>query len=480
MIDCPYCLMPQSFNRGDNCELCGKKVPRLYIDNARIRAPIYIVTYGSSQHGKSTLLGSMTFLLERFGMIVPRAFHTYLDPYTTQRVADIQRGQQTGDPNLGATPMNDNPQPLLIALKNFPSPQESQIFVIFDLPGEVVDKITDRVMDDSVPPPLYARALAKAKTAWFIVSLYDMQREMRLTGKSINNLFWSYQQVMSHFNVPLRDRDVLVIYTKADLLMQKDDTNQLEMSTEVDEYLAEDKYYDLGNRGSEKPSSLNYDTYITDIKSVSKQLCIFTEAEVPGGSAFVAMSEDSGAKLYFSIGSAQGSGSTGIQIKRYRVLDPLIWSILLSKGDPNGAAATAIILPTQEADIVYSSGLPSVLFDRLRSRNIHPSTYFMGELRAAFTDGSAPIDVQLPVGRTSLVGPLLDRLPQKSIVVVLTGNTLPTDINDFAYTSWDDRLLLIGTDRGVLNTQIRWKYVAQTAEDIEQIIRDFMRQTENL
>ncbi len=478
MIDCPYCLMPQSFNRSDNCESCGKKVPRMFIDMARVKPPIYIVTFGPSQHGKSTLLGSMSFLLERLGNFAPQAFHNYLDAYTTQRIADIQRGQQTGDPSLGATPMSDTPQPLIISLKNFPTPQKSQLFVIFDLAGEVVDKITDRVMDDSAPPPLYARAVAKAKTVWFIVSLYDMQRETLLTGKSINNLFWSYQQVMTHFNVPLRDRDILVIYTKADLLRQMDDVNQLEMPAPVNGYLGEDVYYDLGNRGAEKPPHLDYDACVTGMERISDELRTFTQSDISGGSAFVAMAEDSEAKLYFSIGSAQGSGATGTLIKRYRVLDPFIWSILLNT--ENDSSAAALILPTNDADDTYSASLPSVLFDRLQGRNIHPTTYFAGELRTAFADGSLPADAAPPTGRVPLVGPILDRLPPGSVAVVLAGKTLPIDIDDFAYTSWDDRLVLIGTDNTVLNARIRWKYVAKTPEELEPIIREFMRQLEAL
>ena len=192
------------------------------------------------------------------------------------------------------------------------------------------------------------------------------------------------------------------------------------------------------------------------------------------------MTQDSHAQLYFTIDSAQGSGTTGVEIKRIRVIDPLIWSILLSKDDPNGASTTALILPTQVAQDVYAANLPNVLFDRLRARNIHPSTYFMGELRTAFTDSSIPSDINPPVGRVPLIGAILDHLSAGSVAVVLTGNTLPRDVDDFASTSWDDRLLLIGTDKAVLNTRIRWKFVAQTPEDLEQIVREFLRQLEAL
>ena len=164
-IACPYCLTPQAFHTGDTCEAegCGRKVPRQYIEIARQRDPIWLVTYGPSQHGKSTLLGSITFLLENLAQIVPRAFYMCLDDFTTKRVAAMQSGQhRAGVP--GATVLSDRPEPLIIALKNFPTEQESRVVVIFDLAGEVVDVITSQVTDDSSEPPLYARAIAKAQT----------------------------------------------------------------------------------------------------------------------------------------------------------------------------------------------------------------------------------------------------------------------------------------------------------------------------
>jgi len=481
MIDCPYCLTPQSFHRGDNCESCGKKVPRQYIEIARTKPPIWIVTFGPTQHGKSTLLGSTTFLMERLSAIVPRSFHTYLDDFTIKRVAEIQRGQHMGDV-LGPTVKNDSPEPLLIALKNFPSAKESQIFVIFDLAGEVVEEITNRVMDDSSEPPLYARAVAKAKTVWFIVSLYDIQRDAKSSGKSINNLFWSYQHTMAQLNVSLKNRDILVIYTKADLLLQQDNINQLEIPSDVYKYFETDPYYDLGNRGAEKPALLDHNDYLTTLERVSDQLQSFTQDEVPGGSAFVAMAEDSETNLYFTIDSAQGSasgtrGELGIQIKRYRVVDPLLWTIMLSS-DEDPESAAAIVLPVHGNGQVYSMNLPIALYDALRSHNIHPSTYFMGETKAVFSTGNAPVDVIPPSGRVPLIGTILERLPKDSIAIILVDDLLPIDIDDFAETTWDDRLLLIGTDKIIMNTRIRWKYQAQTVTEVGQSIREFTRQVE--
>lgn len=478
MIDCPYCLTPQSFSRGEQCEACNKSVPPLYIESARLKEPIFIVTFGASQHGKSTLLGSMSFLVERLGVIARGTFHNYLDTYTRERLAKIQQGQQTGNPGLGATPLTDDPQPLLIMLRNFPAQNETQILVIFDLAGEVVDKVTGRIADRSAPAPLYARAIAKAKTIWFIVSLYDLQRESVETGRSINNLFMIYQQVMMHFNTALRDRSVLTIFTKADLLLKQDEVNQLEMPQGASTHLGSDEYFDLGNRGANRPLALDYDKYISDLYGVSDELRYFTEMEVTGGSAFVAMVEDSGAKLYFNIGSAQGSGSTGMQIKRYRALDPLVWSIELNR-ESKDLKGNTLILPTQGADTIYQSGLHTVLLERLRVRNYYPQSYFTGEIRPAFAESSLPSDPVLPNGRLGLIGPILDRQTVGGLAVVLVGDQLPADIDDFAYTSWDDHLILIGTSQQVQNARVRWKYHAENPQEIEQALRDFFQYYDN-
>lgn len=483
-LECPYCLTPQTFHRGDKCEAegCGKKVPRQYIELARTKPPIWIVTYGPSQHGKSTLLGSGTFLMERLGIIVPRAFHTYLDEFTSDRIAEIQKGQHKGQGNIGATLLHDTPEPLIIVLKNFPKPKETQLFVIFDLAGEVVDKIVNRVSEDGSRAPVYARAVTKAKTVWFIVSLNDLQKDMIATGTSINRLFFTYTQAMEHLNVPIRDRDILVTYTKADELMSKGagEEEGLTMPPLIEEYLRDDPYSETGNRKADRPPALDVDDYITQLERVSEELRFFTQDEVTGGSAFVAMAEDSEVNLYFTINSAQGGpseagGAMGTEIRRFRVLDPILWTITLSQGS-SAAAGTALILPTHGSGKSYSMGLPLALHDALRLYNVHATTYFAGEVREAFGMGMAPVEIVPPERRLALIGPILDRLPRESIVVVLSDEALPLDIDDFADTAWDERLLLFGTDIRVMNARIRWKYQVQSTREVEQITRDFLRQ----
>jgi hypothetical protein len=474
MIDCPYCLTPQSFARGERCEneSCGRAVPALYVQGARVKDAIFIVTFGVTKHGKSTLLGSLSFLIERLGLIAPGCYYNYLDDHTTKRLAAIQRGQQIGDPNLGATPINDTPEPLLISVKNFPTKNDTQIFVIFDLAGEVVEKVTGRISDSSQNAPLYARAIAKARTIWFVVSLFDMQKEARETGRSINNLFMTYQQVMMYFNASLRDRTVLTLFTKADKLSQVDDDNLLDVPDSVRDYLDDDSNLDIGNRGAARPPKLDFEAYTVGLRQISDELRYFTETQVSGGSAFVAMVEDSGAQIYFSIDSAQGSGEIGQEIRRVRVLDALIWSIILNDGgeDPSGSL---LILPTRDAESVYEMGLHNILLERLRARNHYPQSYFSGEMRPAFNESSLPASPQLPTGRLPLIGSILDRQPTGGIAVVLVGESLPLDIDDFVHTPLEDRLLLIGTGQQVRNALVRWKYRISSAQDIEQALRDF-------
>ena len=350
-IDCPYCLRPQTFCRSDICEVCHQRVPHQYIEIARAREPIWIVAYGPPQHGKSSLLSSMTFLVEHLGMLAPHTFHTYLDDSTITRIAAIQHRQRTGAEPIPATPLVDKPEPLLIALRNFPKDKDSQVLVIYDLGGELVDTITQRVMVDRKQLPMYTQALAKAKTVWFIVSLYDIQKDMVNTGKSINNLFFGYEQTMEHLGVPLDGHNILVTYTKADKLLSLDTTNLLTLPGPIDDYLREDPYYNLGNIGATRPPLLDADKYAKEMERISQELHNFTRDYVPEGQALVSMADGNRVGIRFTMNSALGSDSgahntTGTQIRRFRVLDTLMWALQLND-TVNHTASAALILPAQ-------------------------------------------------------------------------------------------------------------------------------------
>ena len=477
-IDCPYCLTPQTFRRSDICEACNQRVPHQYIEIARAREPIWIVAYGPPKHGKSSLLSSTTFLVEHLGMLAPHAFHTYLDDRTITRIAAAQHRQRTGQGPEPVTTLVDKPEPLLIALRNFPKDNDSQVLVIFDLGGELAVSITQRLMVDRKQLPMYTRALAKAKTVWFIVSLYDIQKDMVETGKSINNLFFGYEQTMGHLGAPLDGHDILVTYTKADKLLSLDTTNLLTLPDLISDYLRDDPYYNLGNPGTTRPPLLDADKYVEEMGRISQELDKFTRYSVPEGQALVSMADGNRVNIRFTMNSALGSdngahNTTGTQIRRFRVLDTLLWALQLNNTVRHTASA-ALILPAQTQKGSSILDLATAVADILHTNNIHADTYHVGETRPAAAADNASGEKQR-AGRVPLVGPILDRLPADCIVIILADEVLPLDLDDFYVTSWDNKLLLLGTDKAVMNARASWKSHVLSSDDVDSPVESFLQ-----
>ena len=61
---------------------------------------------------------------------------------------------------------------------------------------------------------------------------------------------------------------------------------------------------------------------------------------------------------------------------------------------------------------------------------------------------------------------------------MLVDGALPLDIDDFAVTSWDERLLVLGVGAAVLGGRVRWKYQVQSVHDVELAVREFSPQME--
>ena len=77
-IMCPYCLTPQSFTRSNRCQNpdCRvQEVPQEYIDNVRRMPPIWLTTFGTSQHGKTTYIDALAIWIESLGKITEDASH---------------------------------------------------------------------------------------------------------------------------------------------------------------------------------------------------------------------------------------------------------------------------------------------------------------------------------------------------------------------------------------------------------------------
>jgi hypothetical protein len=479
-IDCPYCLAPQSFLRSECCEVCHTRVPRKYIEIARTKPPVWIVTYGFAKHGKSALLGSISCLLEQVSTIVPNAYCTYLDDATIQQVAALQRAPSSDEASHGNSVPAGVLAPLLIALHNFPKEKVTQVLAIVDLPGATVEAMASRVADNVTKPPLHAKALAKAGSVWFVVSLYDLQKDHAATGRSINHLFWSYEKTLELMNTPLKKHAVVLAYTKAGLLHTPDAINQIELPETINTYLDSDPLRYLGDRGEPRTQPIDVDQYLSDMKGCADELQRLTHNCVPGGPELIAMVKDKGVELFCTINSALGgspdpAGVIEVPTRCRRVLDALLWTVHFSERRPPQPHA-AVILPGETPRHSIVSELAAAVHSALGKHQMEAATYFMGALEEAFPPGRYAPDAILFPGRAPLVGAILEKLPPDSIAVIVIDDVLPLDIDDFAVHAWDQRLLLLGINKSALSARIQWKFQVHSPSAVDTAVTVFSQQ----
>ena len=98
----------------------------------------------------------------------------------------------------------------------------------------------------------------------------------------------------------------------------------------------------------------------------------------------------------------------------------------------------------------------------------------MGDTRPTSAADGASGEKQR-AGRVPLLGPILDILPADSIVIVLADEVLPLDLDDFFVTAWDSRLLLLGTDKAVMNARACWKAHVLSGDDVDASVESFLQ-----
>lgn len=466
LITCPYCLTQREF-RSARCENpeCGRDLPKQYFDGASKQEPIWLVSFGPPQVGKTRFISSMSLAAENLSKVARGAFMNYLDDDTRKAIAKMRVQDREGQANPGSTQWHDRPVPLLLMISNFP-PKRSNVVVIYDLPGELVDVASSK--------PEYARAVQKAQTVWFMVSLDDLEQDP--SGRSMVDLFIVYQQMMDALNVPIEGRTILVTYTKADRMLRHED--DLRLPDQVFDYLADDPYDQIKEkRGADLPA-FDEDAYFADMQRIDQVLREYTADIVPGGGSFISMAEANGAQVFFTMNSALGGdpnpqGQAGHEIRRIRVLDALIWAMKLS-GTRASALEATLILPATENNQVYGSNLPLQFFEALKRNGASVTSYYMGEMEPAFNAGAAPVNPH-PASRVPLIGPILDKLSTQRPTIVLLDDAVPYDLNDFVDTSWNDYLLVVTQRRHDLGTWMQNKVQYKPDSDLDQLVRDFFK-----
>ncbi|MCO5187074.1 MAG: hypothetical protein M9928_11035 [Anaerolineae bacterium] len=431
---CPYCLTQQAFTY-PKCEKCQNDVPRDYIRNVRQYPPVWLATFGFPGHGKTNAINSMLMHIEKVDRIATSSFYDYLDPVTDRRIGEIRLAAREGKVDVPPTEQTATmPDPLLIELTGFPE-ERTNTLVIYDLAGQAA----------VIPNEEYVRAIKNCKTAWFIVSLADLNRTASRNDdqpRTITGLFMKYRQAIEELNVSLKGRTILVNYSKGDLLLE-------ELPDKVRDYLMDDPYYNLVN-SQVLPEHFLEEEYRRKLEEISQALREFTRERVPGGGAFLTQAERKyGLNVEFCVSSATGGLGRQTDIIRYRVLDPLLWAIYLNDKVLDQSINAALIIDQG----AYENDRPIRIFNQMSNFGMNVASYHVGERLPVFDSGQPPS--QRPTSAyIPLIGPILDGLDSsnqrgQNLALLLLTEETPLDLYDFFQTHWDQDLHIITTDPNI-------------------------------
>lgn len=474
-IMCPYCLSMQEPKETGICSKCDHRLPKRYLNAPFKGKPICLGTYGLPSHGKTAFVSNLILTVGSLYKVVPGAILQPLDDATTKTINVWKSNEKLGNTALGSTKLpleNEVPVPLILQLSHFPH-EQSHILVTYDLAGEVVYKSGNQ--------PQFARALNNVETIWFVISLFDLLKNPE-NGYSMEDLFTIYQQTMENLSIPIKGKNILVVYTKADKLMMTIEDSELpSLPVEVCNYLYDDhdEYEYIKEWNPDKLNRLEIDTYIQKMFEISNSLADFTSNAIPGGGAFLAMAEAYETKVLFTMNSAYGeepehNGKLARKTHPMRILDALIWTTILENQGSSSHEVALIVPSKMDAISGFSQDIIMRVYNAFTSNGANVATYYSGKIEPAFAIGTAPKlmqQVQLP----HLIGPILDHLKPETMVVLFIDNKFPLDLADFAFSSWMERLLVVAPRKEMLAAWLPHSAILQQDSDVEQIVSSFQK-----
>lgn len=424
-VICPFCCNVHDFTKSQQCLRHSEwEVPSSFIKNYDAFPPIWLPTVGFERYGKSTYLSALTLLLSRMGQVIPSLWYQPLDKYTYDEIQKMRAlDDKVPPPTSASLPL----RPLLFRVGDM-GPLGSRCLVLHDVPGEIF-KAPEKV-GENVP------ALREASTVWFLISLPNLEKDKR----TINDLLMVYLSGMEDLKSDVRGWNLIVIYTKADIVTR--------FPNDLQEYFLNDPLTQVA-RGEAFGDIKGFDigSYLEKMTSISEQLEEFTATQVEGGKSFINLAKAKGMNLVFSLVSALGHQPDNENKLQYeksprRVLDPFLWALTLER--KRKARSLRLIVDTAWQNANLSKGTVADLWGSL-NKDGEVTTHALGQLRPVSASGQSPPESFGGRKRQRLLGPILQTCSPEDRVMVFTGGPI-FDLADFQSTDWSDRLLIVSTE----------------------------------
>jgi hypothetical protein len=434
VLKCPHCLTRIEPAKPGPCskEDCKREISADFIKACESSPIHWLVPFGFKGHGKTTLLNALLLTLKNLINVLPDVLCERLDRQTRTSLQQVESGFY--GPKPASSPTDSN-EPFLVKVNSLPD-LGNHTLVLRDGPDIDPDRLED--LARAVP------TLAESNTVWFVVSLQNL---FEASGtNALPDLLASYQEAMNPLGKVLSGRTLIVVYTKAD-------TCQGGLPEEINEYLAADPFRGIADPSNTMnelaPFSLRKE-YAQAMVETGQRLEEFTYKEVPGGKAFLKAAKQAGLNPRFCVTAVRGLEPSERQPDPLRVLDPLLISLLDETPEPRqpGQGRFALLVDAaKDAGRVYADGLLMGLWKGLEEKG-EVTTYYLGRTAPEAHPKQEPPTGPPRTAGVRLLGPILEQLPGKTSVLVLTNGPVH-DLADFrgaSHGAWRERLVLVSTN----------------------------------
>ncbi|MEL6895856.1 MAG: hypothetical protein AAFP90_07130 [Planctomycetota bacterium] len=432
-------------------------MPDSYAEHVKSYPPLWISAIGFSGHGKSTYLAALTMVLDQLAVGISSFMTNYLDQQTLQTLQEIRARSIRGE--MVAPTQMARPTPLVLQVEGELEANEPPLrrtLSVYDTAGEHFKQLSR--IADVVP------ALPHLDSTWFVFSVADFDTDEELS--TIADLFQSYRAAIESAGKSLANQQIVVVFTKCELIQDR-------LPSGVIDYLQDDPFVSINDPQYEPPRNFSLSKYLDRSAEISDQLHAFT-GTIRGGQAFLNMAKRSGVRLRFAATTALGSSPDADNVlrtaaQRFRVLDPLFWSLLndrpIQTSNEIRPRFHLVVDGTKSGEEIYGNLLSKVC-QSLKQRG-DTSVWSMGSMRPIAHQGQSLPESPPNRKRHPLIGPVLDVAPADTYVLLLTASA-PRDLQDFRFSPWKDRMLI-----GVLHEKLEdiWPhtYLIRPGDDVDAI-----------
>jgi hypothetical protein len=444
-VICPFCCTVHDFSKSLQCPNSPWKVPTDFVHDYDVFPPIWLMTLGFKQYGKTTYLSALTLLLEGMDQIIQSQWYEPLDTYTFNAI----RQMRTVDDRTPETTPLGPIRPLLFRVGDMGN-LGSRCLVLYDLAGESFE-VPENV-GESAP------ALREVNTVWFLVSLPNLEQDN--PRRTVSELLRVYLAGMDELKIDARGWNLIVIYTKAD--------DVAAFPEDLRDYLVSDPLTRVAKGGIVADSVMSFDleTYLAEMRRVSDRLEEFTRTRIPNGAGFINRARSKGMNLVFSMVSSLGQkpderGELRHEKSPRRVLDPFLWALTLER--KRQSRSLRLVLDVAGPQDHLPSELVADLWRSLINHG-EVTTHVLGQIRPVSGSGQPPPDSFGTRKRQRLLGPILQTCSSADRLMVLTGGPI-LDLADFRASEWSDRLLIVSTQD---ESSLDWDHseACRSGEDI--------------